>query len=211
MPSSLLARIESQNKYNIMVATKSNMLPIGTTAPNFQLKDVTTGEVIEFAKQNNAKGYVIAFICNHCPFVIHLLDHLSLKFNQMPSNGIEVYAISSNDIQNYPQDSPEKMAQLATQHKFTFPYLFDGNQEVAISYRAACTPDFFLFDDQKKLFYRGQYDSTRPGSKEVISGEDLLGAINNLLKGKTSPVDQQPSIGCNIKWIPGREPEYFNA
>lgn len=194
-----------------MVATKSNMLPIGTIAPNFQLKNVATGEIVELEKDDNVKGYVIGFICNHCPYVVHLLEHLSSSFNQMLSNGLKVYAISSNDIQKYPQDSPEKMAQLATKNNFLFPYLFDESQEVAIAYKAACTPDFFLFDDQKRLYYRGQYDSTRPGSNERVSGKDFLGAVDSLLQGKPSQEEQKPSIGCNIKWIRGNEPGYFNT
>ena len=194
-----------------MVATQSCMLPIGTIAPRFSLEDVTSKEIVELKSGDNSKGYLIAFICNHCPYVIHLLDHLPTKFNWLQENGIKVYAISSNDIENYPQDSPEAMQQLAQDYNFKFPYLYDENQEVAASYTAACTPDFFLFDENLSLFYRGRYDSSRPGSDKVVSGEDLLGAVDCLLNKKKVPEEQLPSIGCNIKWKPGHEPSYFKT
>ena len=194
-----------------MVATQSCMLPIGTIAPRFSLEDVTSKEIVELKSGDKSKGYLVAFICNHCPYVIHLLNHLPIEFNRLQENGIKVYAISSNDIENYPQDSPGAMQQLAQDYNFKFPYLYDENQEVASSYTAACTPDFFLFDENLSLFYRGRYDSSRPGSDKVVSGEDLLGAVDCLLNEKKVPEEQLPSIGCNIKWKPGHEPFYFQT
>jgi peroxiredoxin len=193
-----------------MVATKSSMLPLGTTAPAFKLKDVVSGEMVSLQKKDNAKGYLIAFICNHCPFVIHLLEHLPSRFNNIQDEGIKVFAISSNDIVDYPQDSPEKMKELSQSHGFRFPYLFDEKQDVATAFTAACTPDFFLFDKNLKLIYRGRYDATRPGSETQITGEDLLGAVDCLLGEGLPSNDQFPSIGCNIKWQAGKEPSYFS-
>ena len=192
-----------------MVATQSSMLPLGTPAPAFELRDVISGDFVSLQKKENAQGYLIAFICNHCPFVIHLLEHLPTHFNKMQEQGIEVFALSSNDIVNYPQDSPEKMKELSKSHGFTFPYLYDEEQDVAMAYTAACTPDFFLFDSDLELFYRGRYDSSRPGSGNEVTGEDLLDSVNHLIAGGSPPVNQLPSIGCNIKWIAGREPSYF--
>ena len=194
-----------------MVATQSCMLPIGTIAPRFSLEDVTSKEIVELKSGDKSKGYLVAFICNHCPYVIHLLNHLPIEFNRLQENGIKVFAISSNDIENYPQDSPGAMQLLAQDYNFKFPYLYDENQEVASSYTAACTPDFFLFDENLSLFYRGRYDSSRPGSDKVVSGEDLLGAVDCLLNEKKVPEEQLPSIGCNIKWKTGNEPSYFQT
>ena len=192
-----------------MVATNSSMLPIGTKAEYFSLEDVRSKNIVELKKENDVKGYLIAFICNHCPFVIHLLEHLTVQLNEMQKEGIKVLTISSNDVENYPQDSPEKMKELAQSYGFEFPYLFDESQEVAISFRAACTPDFFLFDANLELFYRGRYDSSRPGSQHPVSGNDLVKAIECLQLGNPYPEEQMPSIGCNIKWHPNCEPSYF--
>ena len=192
-----------------MVATNSSMLPIGTKAEHFSLEDVRTNKIVKFQKENDAKGYLIAFICNHCPFVIHLIEHLTIQFNEIQKEGIKVLAISSNDVEKYPQDSPEKMKKLAQTYGFEFPYLFDESQEVAISYRAACTPDFFLFNANLELFYRGRYDSSRPGSQHPVTGKDLINAVECLQLGNPYPEKQMPSIGCNIKWHPNREPSYF--
>ena len=194
-----------------MVATKSNMLPIGTKAPFFTLQDVITKKEIELSANKAGKGLLVAFICNHCPFVIHLIEHLSLSFNALLDQDIVVYAISSNDIDRYPQDSPEKMVKLAEKYGFLFPYLYDSGQTVAHSFQAACTPDFFLFNDQQNLFYRGRYDATRPGSDERVNGKDLLGAVGSMLNHQDPPVNQSPSIGCNIKWTADNEPAYFKS
>ena len=192
-----------------MVATQSSMLPLGTPAPAFELRDVISGDFVSLQKKENTRGYLIAFICNHWPFVIHLLEHLPTHFNKMQEQGIEVFALSSNDIVNYPQDSPEKMRELSKSHGFTFPYLYDEEQDVAIAYTAACTPDFFLFDSDLELFYRGRYDSSRPGSGNEVTGEDLLDSVNHLIAGGSPPVNQLPSIGCNIKWIAAGNPFIF--
>ena len=192
-----------------MVATNSSMLPIGTKAEHFSLEDFRTNKIVKFQKENDAKGYLIAFICNHCPFVIHLIEHLTIQSNEIQKEGIKVLAISSNDVEKYPQDSPEKMKKLAQTYGFEFPYLFDESQEVAISYRAACTPDFFLFDANLELFYRGRYDSSRPGSQHPVTGKNLINAVECLQLGNPYPEKQMPSIGCNIKWHPNREPSYF--
>ena len=192
-----------------MVATNSSMLPIGTKAEYFSLEDVRSKNIVELKKENDVKGYLIAFICNHCPFVIHLLEHLTVQLNEMQKEGIKVLTISSNDVENYPQDSPEKMKELAQSYGFEFPYLFDESQEVAISFRAACTPDFFLFDANLELFYRGRYDSSRPGSQHPVTGNDLVKAVDCLQLGYPYPEEQMPSIGCNIKWRPNCEPSYF--
>ena len=192
-----------------MVATNSSMLPIGTKAEYFSLEDVRSKNIVELKKENDVKGYLIAFICNHCPFVIHLLEHLTVQLNEMQKEGIKVLTISSNDVENYPQDSPEKMKELAQSYGFEFPYLFDESQEVAISFRAACTPDFFLFDPNLELFYRGRYDSSRPGSQHPVTGNDLVKAVDCLQLGYPYPEEQMPSIGCNIKWRPNCEPSYF--
>ena len=192
-----------------MVATNSSMLPIGTKAEYFSLEDVRSKNIVELKKENDVKGYLIAFICNHCPFVIHLLEHLTVQLNEMQKEGIKVLTISSNDVENYPQDSPEKMKELAQSYGFEFPYLFDESQEVAILFRAACTPDFFLFDANLELFYRGRYDSSRPGSQHPVTGNDLVKAVECLQLGNPYPKEQMPSIGCNIKWRPNCEPSYF--
>ena len=194
-----------------MVATHSSMLPIGTKAPTFKLEDVSSGQVIELQENNDTQGHLIAFICNHCPFVIHLLDHLPRQLNKIKDEGIEVFAISSNDIGKYPQDGPEKMKELAQQYGFEFPYLYDETQKVAVSFSAACTPDFFLFNKKLELFYRGRYDPSRPGSEDPVTGTDLLHAIRLLQNGDSPPEKQLPSIGCNIKWKPGQEPYYFKG
>ena len=194
-----------------MVATKSSMLPIGTKAPYFRLEDVSSGKMIELNETKDAKGYLVAFICNHCPFVIHLLDHLTIELNNLTKESIQVFAISSNDLKKYPQDAPGKMRELSQKYGFNFPYLHDETQKVAISFSAACTPDFFLFNENLKLYYRGRYDDTRPGSEESVTGADLLNATKSLLDEKSPPKTQLPSIGCNIKWRPGQEPSYFKG
>lgn len=192
-----------------MVATNSCMLPIGTNSPTFSLPDVLSNKETHLASNKHANGYLIAFICNHCPFVIHLLEHFPAQFNKIKEAEIDVFAISSNDIEKYPQDSPDKMRHLGLDYNFEFPYLYDESQQVAKSFTAACTPDFFLFDENLELFYRGRYDASRPGSTEGVSGKDLLGAVDALLKKEKAPTVQLPSIGCNIKWRLGNEPDYF--
>ena len=183
-----------------MVATYSNMLPLGTKASSFNLWDSVSNQRKSFSLETEGKGFLMAFICNHCPFVVHLKNHLPDLFNNFIKQGIKVYAISANDSIKYPADSPENMATEARRLKFDFPYLFDENQETAVTYKAACTPDFFLFNKNKELFYRGQYDDSRPSNNIQITGSDISNAVNLLLKDKDAPKNQTPSIGCNIKW-----------
>ncbi|OUU08674.1 MAG: thioredoxin family protein [Verrucomicrobia bacterium TMED40] len=192
-----------------MVATSSTMLPLGTQAPDFSLLDPRSEKQVRLCEHSDQEGYLIAFICNHCPYVIHLLDHLAAHFNMWSKENIQCFAICSNDQANYPADSPQKMAELAEEKNFLFPYLHDECQQVAKLYKAACTPDFFLFDKEKELFYRGQYDSSRPGNDVKVCGSDLEQAVKNLQKGLPSPKQQIPSIGCNIKWKKGNEPSFF--
>jgi len=191
-----------------MSATLSTMLEIGTKAPKFCLPD-TEGNKVSLSDILVDKGLMIMFICNHCPYVKHLNEALVKFANEYSDKGIQCIAISSNDIENYPQDAPELMKVLAGQHNFPYPYLYDESQEVAKAYKAACTPDFFLFDKQLKLFYRGQFDESRPGNGKPVTGSDIRKAVDALLAGE-DPFEQQiPSMGCNIKWKKGNEPEYY--
>ena len=192
-----------------MVATPSTMLPLGTKAPSFSLPNVCTNQSIDLQTVDIHKGCLIAFVCNHCPYVIHLLDPLVKLSNEWVKNGIKVFLISSNDADNYPDDSPDKMRELAQKKQFQFPYLYDEDQLVALAYRAACTPDFFLFDSTLSLFYRGQFDDSRPGNQLEATGTELSSAVDSLLLNQPAPKVQKPSLGCNLKWKSGNEPEYF--
>ena len=183
-----------------MSRTPSNMVNIGTKAPNFKLINTINNELIASDILFNKNGTIIMFICNHCPFVVHVLDEI-ISISEEYFQNISFIAISSNDIVNYPEDSPKLMKKLAIDKQFTFPYLYDENQEVAKKYHAACTPDFFLYDKNKKLVYRGQLDDSRPGNNIPVTGKDLRNAIVSLIKGKEIDKNQKPSIGCNIKWI----------
>lgn len=191
-----------------MSATLSTMLEIGTKAPDFTLPD-TKGNMVSLSSLSVDKGLLVMFICNHCPYVKHLNKALVKFANEYKNKGIQCIAISSNDIENYPQDAPEQMKLLAEQHNFPYPYLYDESQEVAKAYRAACTPDFFLFDGDLELFYRGQFDGSRPGNEKPVTGSDMRKAVNSLLKAENEPEQQIPSMGCNIKWKQGNEPDYF--
>ncbi len=194
-----------------MVKTPSTMLPLGTTAPDFALPD-TTADMKTVSRSDFAgRPLVVMFICNHCPFVKHIADRLGPVASDYMAKGVAVVAISSNDVKNYPADSPEKMTEEAATHGWTFPYLYDEDQSVAQAYKAACTPDFYLFDSNHKLAYRGQFDDSRPDSGTPVTGADLTAAVEAVLAEKSPPEPQKPSLGCNIKWIPGREPEYFGA
>ncbi|WP_297703546.1 thioredoxin family protein [uncultured Eudoraea sp.] len=183
-----------------MARTPSNMLPLGTIAPNFTLPDTTNDKIVSLNQINGEKGTVIMFICNHCPFVKHLNSTIVQLAVTYQSKGIAFIAISSNDVVNYPQDAPELMKQTALQERYSFPYLFDESQEVAMAYEAACTPDFYLFDQNLRLVYRGQLDDSRPGNGIPSTGLDLSNAIEALLNNKPINPIQKPSIGCNIKW-----------
>ncbi len=183
-----------------MAQTPSNMLPLGTIAPSFELTDTITNTKLNLEKLKGSMGTVIAFICNHCPFVIHVNEKLVEIANIYQTKGINFIAISSNDIEKYPQDGPEKMNLHALRNKYSFPYLYDKNQEVAKAYDAACTPDFYLFNKKLKLIYRGQFDDSRPGNKLTVNGKDLKNAMECLIKNTPNDQEQKPSIGCNIKW-----------
>ncbi|MEN9908190.1 MAG: hypothetical protein RLZZ540_1339 [Bacteroidota bacterium] len=184
-----------------MARTPSNMLELGTQAPEFYLKDTKSNtEHFSFADLKGTKGTLVFFICNHCPFVHHVMDEVVRIANDYRVQGIGIIAISSNDVVNYPQDAPELMTEYAFENNFEFPYLYDETQEVAKAYNAACTPDFYLFDQQNKLVYRGQLDDSRPGNGIPLSGSDLRGAIDGVLYNRSINPDQKPSIGCNIKW-----------
>ncbi|MFY0683933.1 MAG: thioredoxin family protein [Balneola sp.] len=185
------------------------MLEIGTKAPDFNLPNID-GNMISLQELRPKAGVLIMFICNHCPYVKHLNEALVKFANDYREQGIKCIAISSNDVENYPQDSPELMKELSEKHQFPFPYLYDESQEVAKAYKAACTPDFFLFDDELKLFYRGQFDDSRPGNNKPVTGRDMRNAADKLIEGESSIESQIPSMGCNIKWKQGNEPEYFN-
>lgn len=192
-----------------MVKTASTMLPLGATAPEFSLPNID-GSTVSLGDCREAPALLVMFICNHCPFVKHIASELARLGHDYGGRGVAIVAINSNDVENYADDSPEKMRQEAEQQGYTFPYLYDETQEVAKSYRAACTPDFFLFDKDRQLVYRGQLDSSRPGSGIPVTGEDLRAALDAVLADGTIPAEQRASIGCNIKWKPGNEPEYFN-
>lgn len=192
-----------------MVKTASTMLPLGTSAPDFSLLNVDS-KTVSLADFADAKALVVIFMCNHCPFVKHLAPALAEFGRECQAKGAAVVAISSNDVANYPDDSPEQMVHEAENRGYTFPYLYDEDQSVAQAYKAACTPDFYVFDADKKLAYRGQFDASRPGNDIPITGEDLRKAVDAVLAGQPVPEPHMPSIGCNIKWISGKEPGYFN-
>lgn len=191
-----------------MVRTPSTMQPLGFEAPDFRLMNVD-GREVSRDDFGDAPGLLVIFMCNHCPFVIHVADELARLTAEYMARGIAVVGINSNDAAQYPADSPERMVAEAESRGYQFPYLYDEMQEVARAYRAACTPDFFLFDKSRRLFYRGQMDDSRPQSGIPVTGRDLRRALDALLAGEDPPSDQRASLGCNIKWKPGREPEYF--
>jgi len=190
-----------------MVAVNSTMLPLGTVAPDFRLPD-TTGKTVSLS-DFKGKPLLVAFICNHCPYVKHIRAGLALLGRDYQSQGTAIVGINSNDVANYPDDSPAKMKQEAKEAGYNFPYLYDESQSAAKAYRAACTPDFFLFDKNHRLVYRGQFDDSRPGNGIPVTGKDLRAALDDVLTGKPVAATQKPSIGCNIKWKAGGEPDYF--
>lgn len=183
------------------------MLPLGTPAPDFALPNVDGSAVTlgDFA----GKPLLVVFMCNHCPFVIHLADALADFAREYSEKGLAIVGVSSNDVTTHPDDSPDKMVDEAKARGYVFPYLYDETQDVAKAYRAACTPDFFLFDAAHELVYRGQFDSSRPDSGVTPTGSDLRAAADAVLAGGSPSIDQTPSLGCNIKWTPGKEPDYF--
>ena len=183
-----------------MARTPSNMVPIGFNAPSFELYDTNSKKILKSDNVFGKKCTLLMFICNHCPFVVHINKEIVNMANEFKEKGISFIAISSNDIKNYPEDNPEKMSQTVIKEKYTFPYLFDETQEVAIEYDAACTPDFYIFDKNKKLIYRGQMDDSRPGNKIPVTGKDIRNVFDCVLTSKKINLTQKPSIGCNIKW-----------
>lgn len=194
-----------------MVKTESTMLPLGTAAPDFSLEDVVSHKTISLDTFKGKKGLLLMFICQHCPFVKHVEDELGRIGQDYVAQDVAVLAISANSIESHPQDDPDNMREQVKRANFNFPYVYDATQEVAKSYTAACTPDFFLFDSDFKLAYRGQLDDSRPGNDKPVNGADLRAALDKIVAGETIPETQKPSIGCNIKWISGKEPAYFGT
>ncbi len=191
-----------------MARTPSTMLELGTRAPGFSLPDVS-GRTVSLDDFPDAPALVVMFICNHCPFVIHVRDELARFGRDYGPRGVAIVAISANDVEKHPDDAPAKMREEAERVGYPFPYLFDESQAVAKAYRAACTPDLYVFDGDRKLVYRGQLDASRPGNDEPVTGADLRAAVDAVLAGDRPAPEQIPSIGCNIKWKPGNEPDYF--
>lgn len=194
-----------------MVRTESTMLALGTPAPEFSLPEPLTGKTLSLANFSHSQALLLVFMCNHCPYVLHIHKQLNDLIREYLPKGLAAVAINANDVANYPDDSPEKMADLSLKMDYCFPYLFDEDQSVAKTYKAACTPDFFLFDKDMKLAYRGQFDASRPNNGQPVSGSDMRAAFDAVLAGKTIPETQQlPSMGCNIKWKADNEPVYFS-
>ena len=192
-----------------MARTASTMLDLGTTAPDFQLPDVVTGETISLSTFAGKDGLLVMFICRHCPFVKHVQDQLAAIGKDYQNKNLGIVAISANDAENYPNDAPDSLKEMVSEVGFTFPLCFDESQETAKAYTAACTPDFFLFDKDFKLVYRGQLDDSRPGNDKPVDGHNLRDAIDTVLAGNPVSEDQLPSLGCNIKWKAGNAPAYF--
>lgn len=193
------------------MAVTSTMLPLGTKAPDFTLPDVVTGNDVALADFGGKKGLLVMFICNHCPYVQHVRDQLARFGMDHQNSDLGIVAISSNDPRQHPDDSPEAMKREASTYGYTFPYLFDEDQSAAVAYTAMCTPDFFLFDSNRELAYRGRFDETRPNTGVAATGADLRAATNAVLAGEPVSVQQWPSMGCSIKWKPGNTPAYFGA
>lgn len=192
-----------------MARTESTMLDLGTEAPAFTLPNsnpVYGGEIVSLEDCAEAPALLVAFICNHCPYVKHIKDSFSAFASEMANEGLAVIAINANDAERYPEDGPEAMAEDSRLHAYTFPYLYDADQHVARAYRAACTPEFYLFDAGRRLVYRGQYDDSRPSNDVPVTGADLRAAVETVLSGGTVPAAQKPSVGCSIKWKEGNAP-----
>lgn len=183
-----------------MAAIASNMIPLGTKAPEFQLADAVTADIYSLHDVKGEKGTLVMFICNHCPFVKHIIEEIVRVANDYRVPGFGFVAISSNDVEKYPEDHPDLMWKFARKHNFSFPYLYDRTQEVARNYKAACTPDFYLFDESLKLVYRGQLDNSRPGNGIPVNGRDLREAMDAVMSSRKVPGVQKPSLGCSIKW-----------
>ena len=192
-----------------MALTPSTMLPLGTNAPDFSLPDAITGQTVSLSDYADASALLVMFICNHCPYVIHIREDFGPLAKEYGEQGLMVVAINANDIQNYPQDAPPKMKSLAQSLDWPFAFLMDEDQSVAKAYQAACTPDFFLFDAHKQLVYRGQWDDSSPGNTQPVDGQDIRQAIEATLKGEACSSQQTPAMGCNIKWKAGNAPPYW--
>ena len=192
-----------------MALVSSTMLALGTDAPDFALPEPTTGETVSLSRFDGAPALLVVFLSNHCPFVKHLADHFAGVASEYRARGVAVVGINANDVANYPDDSPGKMVDEVMRRGYDFPYLFDESQEVAKAYRAACTPDFFVFDGDRRLVYRGQYDGSRPSLDVPVTGADLRAALDAVLGGAAPAGEQLRSVGCNIKWKAGNEPGWF--
>ena len=191
-----------------MARRQSRMLPLGTAAPRFALRDTMSGRTVAPEDFVSSPALLIAFMCNHCPFVKHILDGFVAFARDFAPRGLAAVAISSNDVESHPEDAPAEMSRIAKLKGFTFPYLYDESQEVAKAYQAVCTPDFFLFDRDRRLVYRGQFDGSRPGNRTAVTGSDLRAAAEALLGGLAVPQQQTPSVGCSIKWRAGQQPDW---
>lgn len=193
-----------------MASTLSTMLPLGTPAPAFSLPEVRSGKTISLDTFKDKKALLVMFICRHCPYVKHIQHEIARLGKDYADKNVGIVAITSNDPQQYPEDSPERSAEMAKELGFTFPFCYDATQDVAKAFRAACTPEFYIFDDARRLVYRGQFDDSRPTNAIPVTGKDVRAALDAVLAG--TPVDQRqiPSIGCNIKWKPGNEPAYLS-
>ena len=193
-----------------MARTESYMLPLNTEAPDFSLTNGVDQIKVTLGEVKGTLGTLVIFMCNHCPYVLHLLEKMVEVSHDIKKLGINTVAISSNDVENYPDDRPELMQKIALEKSFDFPYLYDPTQEVALAYEAACTPDFYLFGQDLKLVYRGRFDDARPKNDNPITGKDLINACQKLLNGAAQETNQMPSLGCNIKWKAGNEPKGFS-
>jgi peroxiredoxin len=191
-----------------VMAVTSTMLPLGTTAPDFALADVVSGRTVSLRDFEDQKALLVMFICRHCPYVAHVRPAIAALAREQIGSGLGIVAISANDPVTYPEDAPEGLAAEVVEAGYTFPYLFDETQEVAKAYAATCTPDFFLFDRDRRLAYRGQFDSSRPRNGVPVTGDDLRAAIDAVLQERPVSKDQRPSVGCSIKWRPGNEPDF---
>jgi thiol-disulfide isomerase/thioredoxin len=192
-----------------VVKVASTMLPLGTEAPDFSLPEPATGRIVSRDDFAGAKALLVVVLSNHCPFVKHIADGLATFARQYQERGVAIVAINANDVAKYPDDAPERMVEEVTGRGYPFPYLFDESQAVVKAYRAACTPDFFLFDGERRLVYRGQFDASRPSLDTPVTGEDLRDACDAVLEGRAPSEEQVPSVGCNIKWKPGNAPSWF--
>lgn len=192
-----------------MALTSSTMLALGTRVPDFHLPDVVSGETITPVRYAGRRGLLVMFICRHCPYVVHVQQELGRLGKDYAGKDLGIIAVSSNDVNDYPDDRPECLRIMANDLGFSFPYCYDESQEVARAFTAACTPDFFLFDEARRLVYRGQLDNSRPGNGKPVTGKNLRGALDAVLTGKPVSQEQHPSAGCNIKWKPGGTPDYM--